>query len=107
MIGLQDSTSRFMVILGRVAGFINLFLLFAAATAFLYLGATAVTGGAFPAMIEENPERKRLVQNVGPWLIPLALVMMFTVWKIGEMVAANNQLSGFMGLAAFLKALIL
>lgn len=107
MIGLQNSTTSFMVVLGRVAGFINLFLIFAASVVFLYLGVTSVTGGDFPAMIEENPERKRLLKNVGPWLVPLALIMMYTVWRVGEMVAANRQLSGFLGLAAFLKALIL
>lgn len=107
MFGFENTTTSFMVILGRVAGFINLFLLFAAAIVFLWLGYTAVTGGEFPKMIEENPERKNLVKNVGAWLIPLALLMIFAVWKISEMILANRQLSGVMGIAAFIRALIL
>jgi hypothetical protein len=107
MLGLQNSTSRFMVIVGRVAGFINLFLLLAAAIVFFYLGWMAVTGGEYPAMIQDNEERRKLVDSVGPWLIPLALIMILTVWKVSEMILANRQLSGIMGLAAFIKALLL
>jgi hypothetical protein len=107
MLGLENDTSRFMVIVGRVAGFINLFLLMAAAIVFFYLGITAVTGQKYPAFIEDNKERRDLVSSVGPWLIPLALIMLFTVWKVSEMILANRQLSGIMGLAAFIKALLL
>jgi len=107
MLGFTNQTSSFMVTLGRVAGFINLFLLLAAAIVFLWLGYTTITGGEFPSMIEENPERKNLVKNIGIWLIPLALVMILTVWKISEMIIANRQLSGIMGLAAFVRALLI
>lgn len=107
MLGLENSTAQFMVIVGRVAGFINLFLLLAAAIVFFYLGISAVTGSAYPAFIEENAERKKLVDSVGPWLLPLSLIMMLTVWKVSEMIVANRQLSGIMGLAAFVKALLL
>lgn len=96
-----------MVIVGRVAGFINLFLLLAAAVVFFYLGWTSWTGGEYPAMIRDNPERRALVDSVGAWLLPLALVMFVTVWKVSELIIANRQLSGIMGLAAFIKALLL
>ena len=96
-----------MVIVGRVAGFTNLFLLLAAAIVFLYLGWMAVTKGTYPAAIQDNEERRKLVDAVGPWLIPLAFIMLLTIWKVSEMILANRQLSGIMGLAAFIKALLL
>lgn len=107
MLGFTNTTSSFMVILGRVAGFINLFLLLAAAIVFLWLGYTAVTDGDFPDIIDENPERKELIEQIGVWLIPVGLVMILTVWKISEMILANRQLSGVMGLAAFIRALLI
>lgn len=107
MLGFTNDTSRFMVVLGRVAGFINLFLLFAAAVVFFYLGWTKLTGGEYPAMIRDNPERRKLVDSVGMWLLPLAIVMFVAVWKVSELILANRQLSGIMGLAAFVKALLL
>jgi len=107
MLGFTNETSQFIIILGRVAGFINLFLLFAAAVVFLYLGVTSVTGGKYPRMIQDNPERRALVKSVGGWLIPLGLIMLLTVWKVSEMIMANRQLSGIMGLAAFIRALLL
>lgn len=107
MLGLENSTSQFMVIVGRVAGFINLFLLLAAAIVFFYLGISAVTGNSYPSFIQDNEERRKLVDSIGIWLIPVSLIMLFTVWKVSEMIMANRQLSGIMGLAAFVKALLL
>ena len=107
MFGLSNSTSRFMVVLGRVAGFVNLFLLFAASVVFFYLGLMSVTGGEYPWFIRDNQERKQLVQTAGGWLLPLSIIMMYTVYLISQMILANRQLSGVMGLAAFLKTIIL
>lgn len=107
MLGFTNDTSQFIVLLGRVAGFINLFLLLAAAVVFLYLGVASVTGNDYPSVIQDNPERRALVKAIGGWLIPLGLLMILTVWKVSELIVANRQLSGIMGLAAFIRALLL
>lgn len=106
MFGLSNDSERLMVLLGRVAGFINLFLLLAVAIAFLYIGYASLTGGTYPEMIQKSPERKKLMDGLGPWLIPLGVIMILAIWRIFELLQANSRLSGIVGIAAFLKALI-
>lgn len=107
MFGLTNESASLMVLLGRVAGYINLVLLLLAAIVFVYLGMQSVTGGQYPEMIAKDKERKKLMDTLGPWLIPLGLLMILAVWRIFQLLSANRQLSGIVGLAAFLKALIL
>jgi len=107
MFGLNPESADLMVLLGRVAGYINLFLLLAVAVTFLYLGYASLRGDAYPDMIENSPERKKAMDWLGPWLIPLGIIMILAIWRIFELLQANSRLSGIVGIAAFLKALIL
>lgn len=102
--GMEPRTQHFLSILGKVSGFINLFLFAVLALAFVVIGWQSMRDEPSPRAI---PPQLEFVRRFGGWLIVLGLIMLYTVWHVGSMVASNGELSGVIGLAALLQALFL
>lgn len=102
--GMEPRTQHFLNVLGKVSGFINLFLFALLAVAFVVIGWKSMQNEPMP---DAMPEQLEFVRRFGGWLILLGLIMLYTVWHVGSMIASNGELSGVIGLAALLQALFI
>jgi hypothetical protein len=102
--GMHPDTRRFLNVLGKVSGGINLLLFALLAMAFVVIGWQSMRDTPSPRAM---PEQFEFVRRFGGWLILLGLIMLYTVWHVGSMVMRNGELSGIIGLAALLQALFI
>ena len=104
--GMTNNSKDFLVMLGKLAGGLNMIALFAMAIGLMIVAYRSMKGEEqYPAVKKHT--HYETIRKYAPCLIPLALLMIFTAWRILSMLASNNEFSGMIGIFALVKAILI
>jgi hypothetical protein len=104
--GMQPNTKGFLVMLGQIAGGINVLALCVLAVGLILVAYRFMRGeDQLPAV-----RKHRAYETIKRWalcLVPLAIVMILTSVRLFSMLATNTEFSGALGFLTIARAILL
>jgi len=104
--GMQSNTQTFLVILGQIAGGVNVLALCALAVGLILVAWRFMRGEDQFSSVKKHKSYD-VIKRWATCLVPLAIVMILTASKIFTMLASNKEFSGALGFLALAKAILL